>query len=151
MDGTELREGLQAAAPYLLSHHEPEEWDRCYAPVLFGRRVRLCARCLGIYPGIGLGAVAAVAGPPFPSGIALVLVLPAFALFDWVVTTFSARTGVNAVRTATGALLGYAYGLGLVLFVTTLDVRVLAVGAGYGVVAGALLLVARRWDDGRAW
>lgn len=141
MDLRELREGWRATRPFLLSHHEPHEWDRCYAPVLFGRRVRVCARCLGIYPGIAAGVLAAIAAPPIATGLALVAVLPLFALADWTLTTFTDRSGWNAVRTATGALLGYAYGLGLATFATTLDLRVPLIGVGYALLAGSLLAI----------
>lgn len=143
----ELRSGLRAAQPYLLSHHEPHEWDRCYAPVLFGRRVRVCARCLGIYPGIVVGLLATAYAPPAATGLELLLVLPPFALLDWALTTFTRRSGWNAVRTTTGALLGYAYGIGLATFATTLDPRVPLIGAGYALLAASLLVVWVRSRD----
>lgn len=146
MDATELRAALRATAPYLLSHHEPAAYDRCYAPAVRGRRVRLCARCLGIYPGVAAGLLAWLAGPPLPTAFALVAILPAAALLDWAVTTFTQRAGLNAVRTATGGLLGYAYGLGLARL-AGFDLRVLAVGVAYGVVAAALLALAARRDE----
>lgn len=143
VDPAEVRAALAATRPYLLSHHEPAEWDRCYAPTLLGRRVRLCARCLGVYPGIGLGLAALLADLPVPSGLAAVAFLPLFALVDWTLTAFTGRRGTNTVRTATGAALGYAYGLGLGLLFGG-DLRVLAVGAAYALVAGVLVLVFER-------
>ena len=141
VDWGEVRAGLAATRPYLLSHHEPEEYHRCYAPTVAGRRVRICARCLGVYPGIAAGLLVSVSGWPLPTGLLAVAVLPLPALVDWTATAFTARRGWNPVRTATGAALGYAYGVGLAALFLDGDLRVLAVGAAYAVAAGLLLFV----------
>ena len=145
VDAGEFREGVAETRRYLLSHHEPEEFDRCYAPAVRGRRVRLCARCSGVYPGIAAGLLAVAVGPPALTRVGLVALLPLAALVEWSVTAFTAREGTNVGRTATGALLGYGYGLGLRLLVGG-DLRVLAVGAVYGLAA--LGLLARHRRDG---
>ena len=137
--GAELRKGLAATAPFLLSHHVPAERYRCYAPAVFGRRVHLCARCSGVHPGIAAGLLAAAFGPAFLADLRLVAVLPLPALVDWAVTTFTRRRGSNAVRTLTGALLGYGYGLGLAALVSGPRGPVLAVGAVYAAAAGVLV------------
>lgn len=139
VDWAEFREGVTETRGYLLSHHEPHEWYRCYRPVILGRRVRLCARCSGIYPGIVAGVLAYLSGPPSLVSIALVATLPLPALVDWLLTTFTARRGYNAVRTATGLSLGFAYGLGLGLLLGDGDPRVVLVGLAYGVAAAGLL------------
>ncbi|WP_121741555.1 DUF2085 domain-containing protein [Natronorubrum halophilum] len=143
IDRAEVRKGLSRTWPYLLSHHVPSERYRCYSPVVFGRRIHFCARCLGLYPGI----LAALAASLFASGLAhssttallIVLGFPLPALVDWTVTTFTDRRGYNAVRTTTGFLLGYGYGVGLPRLFLAADFRVAAVGVAYGVIAGALL------------
>lgn len=141
VDRTELKRGLSETRRYLLSHHEPGEWYRCYRIRVFGRTVRLCARCSGIYPGILVGLLASLGGLlPVPS-LTMLAVLPAPALVDWVLTTFTDRRGYNAVRTATGALLGYAYGSGLGFLLSGVLVPLLVIGACYGVVAVLLLIV----------
>jgi uncharacterized membrane protein len=137
--GAELRAALAAAAPYMLSHHVPAQRHRCYAPVIFGRRVRLCARCSGVYPGIAAGLVSAVVGPAVLVDLRLVAVLPLPALVDWAVTSFTPRRGTNSVRTLTGLLLGYGYGLGLTVLVSGPRLPVLGIGVGYAVVAGLLV------------
>ena len=141
IDWGEVRSALAATRPYLLSHHEPSEWGRCYAPAVGGRRVRLCARCLGIYPGIVAGLLALLIGSALPTGRWVVALLPLPALVDWAVSAFTPRRGSNPVRTATGLGLGYAYGVGLGTLFVTGDLRVLAIGVTYGLVAGLLLFV----------
>ncbi|WP_254766767.1 DUF2085 domain-containing protein [Salinilacihabitans rarus] len=141
LDPAELGEGLAETRRYVLSHHEPEEWYRCYAPVVFGRRIRLCARCTGVYPGIALGVLAYFLAPGAVTGLAVVAAVPAPALVDWTVTTFTDRRGTNPVRTATGAALGYGYGLGVARLLFEAALPVVAVGAVYAVAAGTLLYV----------
>ena len=140
IDRTELAKGWAETRRYLLSHHEPEAWDRCYAPEFRGRRVRLCARCLGIYPGILLGVIAETLVQLPISHYLLVGLLPLPALVDWTVTTYTDKAGHNSVRTTTGTLLGIGYGVGLVHVVGNGDLGVVAIGAVYACAAGALLL-----------
>jgi len=144
VDRAGMRDALAETRRYLLSHHEPAEHDRCHAPVVVGRRLRVCARCSGIYPGIAGGVAAAVAGPAWLSSLLVVTVLPAPALVDWTATTATTRRGSNWLRTATGLLLGYAYGVGLGRLLVAGDRRVLAVGVAYGLPALALLWVLDR-------
>ena len=144
VDRAELSAALAATRRYLLSHHEPGASHRCHAPVVFGRRVRLCARCSGIYPGIVVGLAAFLLGPARLSGLAVVAALPLPALVDWTATAFTPRRGSNWVRTATGAALGYGYGAGLGRLFLAGDRRVLAVGVAYGAAAAVLLGVHRR-------
>jgi uncharacterized membrane protein len=143
IDRTELAEGWAETRRYLLSHHEPTDWDRCYAPTIRGRRVRLCARCLGIYPGILVGLLVASLFRVPISHYALVALLPLPALLDWTVTTFTDRAGHNVVRTSTGVLLGVGYAVGLVHVVGNADLGVVAIGAIYACTAGALLVRAK--------
>lgn len=64
---------------------------------------------------------------------------PAPALADWGVTTFTDRHGSNAVRTASGLLLGAGYGVAVPWFLTDRPLWLLWVALGYGGVAAALL------------
>lgn len=139
IDRNELRAGLARTWPYLLSHHRPSDRYRCYAPELLGRRVHLCARCAGIYPGIALALVTAVytGGVGQPS---IVLLAPLPALLDWTVTTFTDRRGMNGIRSVTGLLLGYGYGIGLYQLVVLGDLWIVLVGVGYASVAGSLIV-----------
>ncbi len=143
---SEILSGLAETRRYLLSHHEPTEWDRCYAVEIPGkdRPIRLCARCSGIYPGIGFGVVLISSGalPVIPW---LVAVLPAFALLDWARSQFTTHRGSNAARAVSGFALGVAYGMGL-LGVLCGDARgaILLVGVGYASLAVVGLWAERR-------
>lgn len=141
---TEVRKGLAESQQYLLSHHEPRDYHRCYAPQIRGRTVRLCARCSGVYPGIALGLGLFVTSLLGAVHFLLVAFLPLPALVDWTVTHFGTTEGWNAVRTLTGFLLGVGYGLGLGHLLLGGDLFVLAIGAGYGLLAGSLLAVHQR-------
>ncbi|MHB8874272.1 MAG: DUF2085 domain-containing protein [Myxococcaceae bacterium] len=90
---------------FLLSHHHPAEYHRTYRV----GPVRLCARCLGTYPVMALGialqfALRAPLTHPADPFLALAFTLPA--LLDWAVGHFRPHAGSNALRTATGVLLG---------------------------------------------
>lgn len=141
IDFAELRDGLAETRRFVLSHHRPSEYDRCYSPRVAGRRVRVCARCLGVYPGIATGILTALflLDDTPVALVALVALLPLPALCDWALTTFRPARGYNVVRTITGALLGCGYGLGLVLLLIDGRLCVLATGVGYAVLAGVLL------------
>lgn len=140
---TELRKALAEARPYLLSHHVLGRRYRCYSLSVFGRRVHLCARCSGVYPGILAGLLAHLGGPSAVTGLAVIALVPMPALVDWAMTTFTDRRGSNVVRTATGVALGYGYGLGLGRLLDG-DWRVLAVGLAYALIAGLLVAAERR-------
>jgi uncharacterized membrane protein len=142
VDTAELRRGLAETGQYLLSHHEPADHYRCHAVTVRGRRIHVCARCSGVYPGILAGVLAAGSVPA--ATLVLVALLPLPALADWAVTAFTARRGHNAVRTATGLLLGAGYGLGLHRVVFAHDLAVVAVGFGYALAAAVLLVAGDR-------
>lgn len=139
IDSGELRKGLVETRQYLLSHHPPSEYHRCYSPTIAGQRVHICARCLGIYPGIVAGLLAYFSVFRGFISLLLVAILPLPALLDWSVTTFTEREGYNVVRTATGAALGFGYAFGVPLLLFGSTISVLAVGICYTLAAGFLL------------
>lgn len=99
---------------FWLSHHPPDELDRCYR---FGR-FHLCARCLGTYPVMfAVIAVQLALHVPLEHRLDLplcvALVVPA--TVDWALGRFQPHRFSNLWRTATGVLLGL--GLGRSLFI----------------------------------
>lgn len=98
----------------LLSHHGADQLNRCYSVNLGGRPRFICARCLGLYPVLASALVVSLSVGPgggvSPWAMALFCVP---ALVDWGVARLGLADGVNAVRTATGALAGLGLGLGL--------------------------------------
>ncbi|QLG26739.1 DUF2085 domain-containing protein [Halorarum halophilum] len=134
----EVRRGLRAAAPFLLSHHLPGERDRCHTVDVAGNELHLCARCTGIYPGIAAALIVVSNGIAVP--LAAVAALPAPALLEWLSTGRGDRPGRNDVRTLTGLALGLGYGFGLVRLLTDQNrFGVVAVGVAYATLAGVLL------------
>jgi len=106
---------------------------------LRGRQVHLCARCSGIYPGI----LAGLLFPVHPTPFWLIALLPFPALVDWAITSFRTYHDYNAVRTATGLLLGYGYGVGLTQLFGHGNIAIIPIGLGYGVIAIAFLYLER--------
>ncbi|SDX92767.1 DUF2085 domain-containing protein [Halopenitus persicus] len=136
----ELRAGLAETRRYLLSHHEPAEYDRCHRLRVGSRTIHLCARCSGVHPGIAVGIVLGTGGWLGGTlGLAAIAVLPIAALVDWTLTAGRPEAGSNRVRTATGLLLGTAYGLGLHRLLLGGDRRVLLIGFGYAAVVAVAL------------
>ncbi len=71
----------------------------------------VCSRCLGLYPllfGLIAAQIALRAPMSWLGDIFVALVLPLPALVDWGRGRFNPRTGTNALRLATGLLLGAA-------------------------------------------
>lgn len=139
----EFKKAVEKTSKHLLSHHEPEDYYRCYSFSFFERKIRLCARCTGIYPGIATGLA---------SIFLLDYVLPVFWIALSAVPTFIEKylTGVrsylgfNSVRSLTGFLLGIGYVNGLVLLVRN-PVRPYLIGTGltYILIASILILKQR--------
>jgi len=95
--------------PFWLSHHHQEEWGRTYRVA----GVRLCARCIGTYPAMFVAIALQLArNAPlawaYDGAWSVLLLLPALA--DWARGRFRPASGSNALRTATGVLLGLALG-----------------------------------------
>jgi len=111
--------------------------------------VRLCARCLGVYPGIAVGLGLFLFGVFNSYQLLLVAFLPMPALVDWTVTHLRTPDGRNAIRTATGALLGVGYGIGLGQFVIGREPVALFIGLCYGALAGLALLADSAVDQSR--
>ena len=96
-----------------LAHHRTEHASRCVHLSLGGRRVALCARCLGLYPVMFMAFALQWALDLGPLGradllIAVGLALPG--LLDWGEGILDPCSGNNPRRLITGAMLGAALG-----------------------------------------
>jgi uncharacterized membrane protein len=134
-----LRAALAEMRRYLLAHHEPHRYHRCYAFRVRGRTVRLCARCSGVYPGIAAGLALFLTGLFASVHLLVAALFPLPALVDWLVTHVRETEGWNPLRTATGFLLGTGYGLGVGLLVLDGEWVVLGIGIGYALLAGVAI------------
>lgn len=96
---------------FFFSHHRPENYDRCYFINLFGKKVHICARCLGLYP---LALISFVMyfflSLPEIWNLYLLYLFPIPAFVDWGLHRFDIFHGFNPTRTITGALMGSTYG-----------------------------------------
>ena len=137
----EFRHGLAETSKYLLSHHTPEDYGKCF--LVFGRRV--CSRCSGIYLGIAFGAIIYFFGIASPYYYALVLFFPSAMLLDWFFTRKGTIKSSNRARAGTGFLCGVAYSLGLILFFSFYpNIQVFLIGLLYGLLALAGLTYSNR-------
>ncbi|MFB6284234.1 MAG: DUF2085 domain-containing protein [Halobacteria archaeon] len=139
----EFKKGMRRTGRYVLSHHLPDQYHKCYSIRILGKRLHICARCTGVYIGILSAAFVSFFTQLIQANPYLfVVVFPVFALMDWSLTSFTGWRGRNLIRTVTGIFLGFGYISGLVLLFTTQDWPVsLASAVMYGCVAGILILL----------
>lgn len=122
----------------LLSHHRADQFHLCYR--VPGTRVCLCARCVGIYPGLALALILGRALGPWPWWLdwGLLFLAPLPALIEWGLTAATGRPErANWIRSLTG--LGLGVGLGTNLAINTRDLL------GYPVMAQLAYLLAFIW------
>jgi hypothetical protein len=102
------------ALDFLLAHHRPDEYDRCYAV----GAVHLCARCAGLYPALLLLLALQLTGlvGSLRAEWAVLFLLPVPAVFSWARHRLTGAAGSNPIATVTGALLGVALGRGIFLY-----------------------------------
>ena len=129
-----------------LAHHRREQLEHCLLLPLGGqRRLALCARCTGFHTAL---LVALVLQAWLHLGrvgtadwiIAISGIFPA--LFDWGLSYLGRRRGSNAMRLATGVVLGIAHGRALWLFIREPRCEVFWVQIGlcaFGVLAFELV------------
>ncbi len=106
----------------LLSHHRADQLHLCYRLGGAHRALCLCARCVGLYPGLALALIVERCCGPWPWWLewGLLFLAPLPAMVEWGLTVASGRSErSNPVRTATG--LGLGVGLGTNLAVNARD------------------------------
>jgi uncharacterized membrane protein len=139
----------------LFSHHAPEQHDHClFLPLPGGRRLPLCARCLGIYPMMLVVLALQLTGrldlawtDPW-----LMILLPLPTVIEFLGEQTGRVQGSNRLRILTGLPLGVALGrMFLRYFQDPFDPVFWALVAAYGGTCGltAAFVLRRRFASGR--
>jgi len=111
----EFKSGIDDTIPYLLSHHESKDYDKC----LTISKYKICARCFGVYIGIILTGILHLNFYISPFVLILVVFLfPVFTLLDWTISTFSKIKSNNKLRIFSGLTLGSVFISGVLLLST---------------------------------
>lgn len=141
LDQEEVIKGVKRTLPYILSHHTPKGWYRCYSLEILTYNVHICSRCIGIYLGIFAGVSTFFLTTISIHQPIIIALLPLPAFLDWVITTFTDRTGFNIVRSGTGFLLGFGYGSGLCILAFEWNFLILLIGIAYVVISAIFLFI----------
>ena len=109
-----MRQGLLI----LLSHRSEDELHLCFKVRLGAQKLHLCARCLGLYPGLFAALIAGRHFGPWPFWIewGLLFLAPLPALLEWGLTVGAGtEPRPRLVRLLTGLGLGIGLGASLEL------------------------------------
>jgi uncharacterized membrane protein len=141
----EFKAGLNKTSKYILSHHEPKEYYKCYSLKIKDKTLHFCSRCLGIYLGIILGIILYYNRIFNEQNYYLaIFIFPIFTLIDWTITAFTKYRSHNLIRTGFGVLLGVAYSFGLILFFKTFpNYLLIFIGFFYVIISFFLIMKQR--------
>ena len=137
-----------------VAHHAPEQYDHCLlVPIAPGRRLPVCARCLGVYPIAFTVLAAQLAGGldlswTDPWGM---LLLPLPGAVEFVLEQLGRVRGSNLLRIATGLPLGAGLGRMFARYLADpVDPLFWAIVAVYGGACGliAAFVLRRRFASG---
>lgn len=137
----ELRKGLKRTSRYVLSHHRPEDFNRCYHLSFLNHSFHLCARCSGIFPGIFTGLALAF-WLNFQISLPLIALSGIPTLIEKYFTGVKKYEGFNSLRTLTGFILGFGYVQAILLFLENPGNIFLYAMAVFYLAAAAILLKA---------
>ncbi|MBD3238410.1 MAG: DUF2085 domain-containing protein [Candidatus Moranbacteria bacterium] len=149
----ELRNTLKENWFYFFSHHQKDQLNRCYA-IDFGFKgfkLYVCARCLGIYPGLLFGSGLIWKGTIIENNFLLIILGP---VMTWIQVLMERCLAVsnNQIRTISGFCLGLSFALAVdLLFDNLFEVKILLFGLVNA--PGVLLLITRdlkKWRNGGA-
>lgn len=133
----EIKEAIKTSLPYLLSHHEAKDYNRCHLIKIAGKQIHICARCLGIYLGLIISLFFNISSMPQAYILFYLAVAPISTLVDQLVNLKIK----NIERTITGLLLGTAFIIGIKDLAINKDYWVLLIGGIYAVLALLILKI----------
>ena len=116
------RDEIKETIHMLISHHPPSLYGHCLRITILGRSIYFCARCTGIYGGMGLGivflAILNISMEPSWLWFLIALLLGLSTVIDWMTQRLSPRKTRNSVRFSTGLLSGL--GLAIIFMLANL-------------------------------
>jgi len=104
---------------YLLSHHEPKDYNRCLLIKFGGKEYYICSRCSGWYSSFILFWIFLLIGIDFILSYKIIILylFPIPALIDWSLHRFRICNGNNLSRILTGFLIGLTFATLLYTFI----------------------------------
>ncbi len=104
---------------YLLSHHLPKEYNRCFLIKFRNRKIRICSRCSGWYISFLLFWFLLLMGSDFLLNYKNIILylFPIPAIIDWSLHRFKIHEGNNFSRIITGFLIGLTFATLLYSFI----------------------------------
>jgi uncharacterized membrane protein len=128
----------------LLSHHYPEEYNRCIKVTFRKKEYYLCARCFGYFSSFFVLLLISFFFNSLFVQIDWILlyILPSFAIIDWALTKFHINNGTNKSRYITGFLLGITGSRLIYLFLNNpINYKIYYTIIPYFLLIGLLILV----------
>lgn len=136
-------DGVERRTPLWLSHHWPEDYDRC---TRIGRS-HVCRRCLWFWPATFAVMVAALAGLRWPESLDpwLLALLPVPVVVEWWAEHLGAVRHSASRQVALSLLCAPAVGIGLARYLEHPgDLLFWGVVIAYALVCAPALLMGRR-------
>jgi len=104
---------------YLLSHHLPKDYDRCFLIKIKNKNYRICARCSGWYLSFLMFWILLLFNVNFLLNYKFIILyfFPIPAILDWILHQFRIFKGTNVLRFLTGILIGLTFAMLLYTFI----------------------------------
>lgn len=131
----------------LLAHHEPDKFYKTVEVRFFNKKIRLCARCTGIYFGIISTIIYLLLLLPISQSLSRVIIyfFPIPAMLDWGLEKYNLWKGNNATRIVSGFLLGICYVFLWTKFIQNpFDIKVWLIAIVYVIIAYFVLKYSSR-------
>jgi len=128
----------------LLSHHYPEEYNRCIKITFRKKEHYLCARCFGYFSSFFPFFLVSFLLNKFLIQIdwMILFIFPSFAIMDWALAKLDITNGTNLSRYITGFFLGMTGSRLIFLFLNNpLNHKIYYTIIPYFSIIGLLLLI----------